>query len=128
MEKEAKQVIVVRVDLDMKKGKLGAQVAHAACAWMTNRMVSEGSGKYSLNASEAEEAWMKGRFTKICLKVESEQELMEVYGKAKAAGLEANLITDAGLTVFKGPTKTCLGLGPDWPEKIDEITGKLKLL
>jgi PTH2 family peptidyl-tRNA hydrolase len=53
---------------------------------------------------------------------------MEIYNKAKEAGLEVHIITDSGRTEFKEPTKTCLAIGPDLSEKIDTITGHLKLL
>lgn len=54
---------------------------------------------------------------------------MEIHDKAVAAGLEVHLITDSGRTEFHGqPTRTCLAIGPDLAEKIDEITGHLQLL
>ena len=72
---------------------------------------------------------MKGSFAKVCVRVNSEEELMDIHDKAKAAGLEVHLITDSGRTEFKGvPTKTCLAIGPDEAEKIDTITGELTLL
>ena len=83
--------------------------------------------------SKEELEWMvevpgEKSFAKIVLQVESEEELVEIYEKAKAAKLEAHLITDSGATEFHGvPTKTCVGIGPDQAEKIDEITGHLKL-
>jgi peptidyl-tRNA hydrolase, PTH2 family len=67
--------------------------------------------------------------TKICVRVDSESELLEIARKAEDAGLTVHVITDAGHTEFGGvPTKTCLAIGPDEDEKIDAITGHLKLL
>jgi PTH2 family peptidyl-tRNA hydrolase len=61
--------------------------------------------------------------------VDSEEELMEIHDKAVAAGLEVHLITDSGRTEFHGePTRTCLAIGPDEADRIDDITGHLQLL
>ena len=58
----------------------------------------------------------------------SEAELLAVYEKALEAGLAAHLITDRGLTEFGGiPTRTCLGIGPDYDDLIDPVTGDLEL-
>jgi len=83
--------------------------------------------------SKAELEWMievpgEKSFAKIVLQCDSEEELIKIYEKAKAAGLESHLIIDSGATEFHGiPTKTCVGIGPDEAEKIDAITGSLKL-
>ena len=76
-----------------------------------------------------ERAWIEGPFAKVCVRVDSEAELLDVYEQAQAAGLRANLITDSGRTEFHGqPTPTCLAIGPDDAEKIDSVTGELELL
>jgi PTH2 family peptidyl-tRNA hydrolase len=131
----AKQVIVMRNDLGMRKGKTIAQGAHAATAWLSNlarieiAAGSKGLRPYFTPFSEAQESWLRGRFTKICVYVTSEEELMSIYEQAKEAKLLVELITDAGFTEFGGvPTKTCLAIGPDWNEKIDAVTGDLPLL
>jgi len=79
--------------------------------------------------TQAQQSWIADSFTKICCRVDSEEELLDVYMKAIEAGLETHLITDNGRTEFHGqPTKTCLAIGPDEAEKIDQITGHLQLL
>ena len=141
-----KQVIVMRTDTDppMRKGKMVAQGAHAALSFLTRRIQDLRDGlrmpdqfqKYGdfdlwgyLGLTPDMQEWIYGNFAKVCVRVDSEAELMEIYGKAKAAGVEAHLITDSGLTEFGGvPTKTCLALGPAASDKIDPITGHLKLL
>ena len=81
------------------------------------------------NISQAEKDWFSGDFTKVCLYVNSEEELDDIYNKAKDAGLNVCEIIDNGLTEFHGvKTKTCLAIGPDLSDKIDPITGNLKLL
>ena len=71
---------------------------------------------------------MNGNHRKVTVQVESEAELDAIYQKATEARLEVHLVVDAGLTEFGGvSTKTCLAIGPDLDEKIDPITGSLKL-
>ena len=119
-----KQVIVIRRDLKMRRGKEIAQGAHASCSWLTRRIQKGGKIKFSV----AETQWLTGSFAKVCVKVDSEEALIDVYKKAKAANLEVHLITDSGKTEFGGvPTKTCLAIGPDEVSKIDAITGNLVL-
>lgn len=73
--------------------------------------------------------WIEGIFTKICVSVDSEEELLEIYNKAKDSGLMCSLIQDVGLTEFGGvPTYTCCAIGPNWDTEIDPITSHLKLL
>lgn len=124
-----KQVIVVRADLKdtngrkVRTGKLIAQGGHAAIAWMINQRLENGT------PSVAQKQWMYGLQKKICLQVDSEDALLDVYERAKLAGLETHMIIDAGLTEFGGvPTRTCLAIGPNHDEDIDKITGDLKLL
>lgn len=121
-ERDVKQVIVIRKDLKMRRGKEIAQGAHAAMMWLAER-VRDGVAMLS----EPEAKWINGSFKKICVKVESEEELLAIFQDAKGKGLMARLVTDAGLTEFKGvPTKTCIAIGPDWADKIDPVTGKLE--
>lgn len=113
-----KQVIVVRKDLKMRKGKIAAQVAHGAMGavlpYLDDPRVTE---------------WLNGIFTKICVSCDSEEELLQLEQQAKDAGLITCLITDSGLTEFHGvPTKTVLAIGPDEDDRINVITGDLKLL
>jgi len=88
------------------------------------------TGSVSLNDFSAnEQAWLTGAFAKVCCRVNSEEELMEIREKALEAGLVVHLITDSGKTEFHGqPTNTCLAIGPDDVQKIDAITSHLQLL
>ncbi len=112
-----KQVLLIRKDLKMRRGKEIAQGAHA-------------SMKATLENMDDPRVieWLSGRFAKIALVVDSEEELLALYDKAKEADMVAALITDSGKTEFHGvPTNTVVAIGPDQPEKIDAITGHLKL-
>jgi len=111
-----KQVILVRQDLKLPKGKLSVQVAHASV---------EGVLKSS---DKKVSAWRKEGMPKIVLKVKDEKGLLSYLQKAKDVGLVTALITDAGKTVVAPGTRTCGAIGPDEEEKIDVVTGKLPLL
>lgn len=138
--KPPKQVIVMRKDLNMRKGKMVAQGAHASMKALLHGMdkiYHEGFGdkgtlfSYTLTdrVESAMGKWLDGAFTKICLSVDSEAELDEIVKKARDVGLLCSVIIDNGATEFNGvPTKTCCAIGPWDAEQIDEITGHLKLL
>jgi PTH2 family peptidyl-tRNA hydrolase len=75
------------------------------------------------------QAWINGSFAKVCVRCNSEAELIAIHDKAMEMGLEVHLITDSGRTEFHGkPTRTCLAIGPDDAAKIDQVTGHLELL
>lgn len=134
---DVKQVIVMRKDLNMRKGKMVAQGAHASMAVILN-MMSKSPGEridgskftvMSLYAEGYVDAWLSGKFAKICVSVDTEEELLAVYNGALNEGIPAALITDAGFTEFNGvPTNTCCAIGPWRREDLDKITGHLKLL
>jgi len=123
-----KQVIVLRHDLKMRRGKQIAQGAHASMSFLTRRLQSQGTISID-DFSPNEQAWIMGAFAKVCVRCNSEEELMAIHDKAKEMALEVHLITDSGKTEFHGqPTRTCLAIGPDEVEKIDPVTGHLELL
>jgi PTH2 family peptidyl-tRNA hydrolase len=116
-----KQAIVLRKDLNMRKGKMVAQGAHASMA----AVLDDG---LVIDHPYIRE-WLEGLFTKICLSVPDEDSLLEIHGQALDAGLPCSLIQDSGLTEFGGvKTYTAVAVGPGPREEIDKITGDLKLL
>lgn len=134
-EVTVKQVIVMRKDLGMRKGKMIAQGSHASMQFLLrnrdrlcynlrtekNQMVSD--------FSHVERQWLEGAFTKICVSVNSEEELLDIHDLAVSNNLESHLIRDNGATEFNGEkTFTCCAIGPDYDYLIDKITGRLKLL
>lgn len=127
MTSEPKQVILWRKDLKVHKGKIAAQCAHAAMKDLLDKIVNADQTKSPMAFDEAEKMWYFKRFKKIVLGVENEAELEIIYIKAKLAGLRVHMIVDAGLTEFNGvTTKTCVAIGPHFPEEIDPHTGHLK--
>lgn len=111
-----KQVILIRMDLKLPNGKAMSQTAHASVGAMIK------SHKDDIDK------WKKHGMKKIILKVKDEEEILEYKQKAEDAGLVTSLVEDAGHTVVEPGTITCLGIGPDKEEKIDKITGKLKMV
>lgn len=123
-----KQVIVIRRDLKMRRGKEIAQGSHASMAFLSLLARQSVESKSPIKLSEEINQWIVGRFTKVCLQVPDEPSLLAIAEEAKKAGLECHVITDSGLTEFNGiPTNTCLAIGPADSEKIDQVTGKLSL-
>jgi len=124
----------MRKDLGMRKGKMIAQGAHASMAAIlslseNSRYEAENKQYLKLELDDRSRAWLTGNFKKVCVYVNSEEELLALYAKAKEAGIITALITDSGLTEFNGvPTNTCIAVGPDFEEKVDTITGGLPLL
>lgn len=111
-----KQVILVRQDLKLPKGKLAAQAAHASVEAVLK------------SDSDLVKRWRAEGMAKIVLKVKDENELVKYFQQAKEEGLAVSLITDAGRTVIAPGTRTCVGIGPEEGEKIDSVTGELPLL
>lgn len=141
-----KQIIVVREDLNMSRGKLASQAAHASMKALVDAMKridmkqaieTEDGLDYEtrpamyLDLDEDKElkAWLEGSFTKIVVFVKSEEKLMQLYDKVQKAGLRVSLIIDNGTTEFGGvKTKTCIAIGPHEAERIDPFTKKYPLL
>lgn len=114
-----KQVMVVRTDLKMGKGKIASQVAHASLtsALQVKRLKPEWFDE-----------WISKGQEKVVLKVNNEDELLEILNKARSKGLIAVEVRDRGYTQVPAGSLTCVGIGPAPEDLIDEVTGKLKLL
>lgn len=110
-----KQVVVLRKDLKISFGKAIAQACHASL------------GSYKKTSKKIVEKWNEFGAKKVILKVSSRKKLLEIYEKAKKRKLPCFLVKDAGLTELRKGTITALAIGPYKEEKIDEVTGKLKL-
>ena len=118
----------MRKDLGMRKGKMIAQGAHASLAVLL-RDATIADDRVTIELDAATAAWLGGRFTKVCVAVDSEAALDAIVERARAAKLPCALITDAGVTEFHGvATKTCCAIGPAWSDEVDAVTGTLPLL
>lgn len=130
---DTKQVIILRKDLKMRRGKSVSQGCHASMKAILDsgyvQRDDNGLPCYIIPMQPEVDDWLAGIFTKICVSVNSEEELLSVYEQALEAGLVCSLIKDAGLTEFGGvPTYTAVAIGPAKNEDIDKITSNLKLL
>ncbi len=132
---ETKMVITIRKDLNMRSGKIAAQVAHASMKVLLDRMSRMPNGTnrsvWTLGLSHKDPmySWLDGSFAKIVTYVNSKEELLVLRDNAVSIYIPTALIVDSGRTEFHGePTVTALAIGPDKIEKIDKVTGDLPLL
>ena len=135
-----KQVIVMRTDLNMRKGKMAVQAAHAAIGSVFEQDIHSRMNRYfprlfRLFASSREELerqmfwnWYENGMPKICVGIPSEEGLIDVISKAKNLGLRVTTVNDAGKTELEPGTLTCCAIGPNTTEMVDRVTGGLKLL
>ena len=111
-----KQVIVVNEALRLPRGKLAAQVAHAAL------------GAFLTSDASQRTVWLTEGMPKIVVGCGSDEELLALEGRARGAGIATFLVRDAGRTVVVEGTLTCLGLGPAEDTVLDGVTGALRLV
>ena len=136
----AKQMIVIRRDLHMRKGKIAAQAGHACVEAVLMALAREErlsdvvitdnvvTLRENCRQPTALSDWFEKGVAKICVYVDSEEALLAIDRQAKEAGILSALICDAGMTEFHGePTYTCLAFEPRYPDEVDPITGALPL-
>jgi len=111
-----KLALVVRTDLGMGRGKIAAQVAHAAVAAVLA----------SRDADLA--AWLGQGQPKVVLKVPTGEQLLDLARQARADGLTVEVVRDAGRTQVAPGTPTCCAVGPADSERVDKVTAGLSLL
>lgn len=113
-----KQVLVVRLDLDMGRGKAAVQCAHAAVS-------------AAEEARNHENSWWKGWMNegqlKVAVKVPDLDSVLDLERKGRSKGIPVYLVRDRGLTQVPPGTVTCLGIGPAPAEIVDSLTGNLAL-
>ena len=114
-----KQVIAVRTDLGMSRGKMAVQVAHGSISAAEKARVSH---------QEVWRAWFHEGQKKVAVKVSSEEEIMGLRRLAIIHTLPFAVIRDAGMTELPPGTITVIGIGPAKSEDVDKVTGDLKLL
>ena len=136
----AKQIIVMRRDLKMRKGKIAAQAGHACVEAVLMAIAREGRGadvratdRWAwLEHAEGDTSpltdWFDAGVAKVCVYVDSEEELLDLAEQGREQGFAVALVRDAGMTEFHGePTYTCLAFEPLPAEQIDPLTGDLPL-
>lgn len=136
----AKQVIVMRRDLKMRKGKIAAQAGHACVEAVLRALTRDGllsrlaftENGMALAADVPQDLpvvrWFADGEAKICVYVDGEEALLALHRRVTEAGYIAALIQDAGCTEFHGqPTFTCLAIEPLPRPVVDPFTGDLPL-
>lgn len=114
-----KMVFCVRTDLKMQTGKIAAQVGHATLGGY-----KAARRKHASNLR----AWERQAQPKITLQVPSAAMLQQLERNAKALNLTTFVVRDAGRTQIAAGSITVLAVGPGDADKINQVTGKLKLL
>jgi PTH2 family peptidyl-tRNA hydrolase len=129
-----KQVIAIRTDLNMRKGKMVAQGCHCSMKVFFDRFnyfnrIGEDPAYIDMSLTPAMEEWYRGAFTKVVVGVDSEEAIYDLAKKAEELNIPHAVIIDNGFTEFHGnKTTTCIAIGPEYSEKIDQITKDLKLI
>ena len=114
---EIKQVILVRNDLGMGKGKIAAQACHA----------SLGAFKKAIKQDlDTVRKWDQEGEAKIVLKVDLKT-MIKFKGWADDEGIPSYMVQDAGRTQLEPGTKTALAIGPAEAEKL-KPTEELQLM
>lgn len=122
---DVKMVIVIRRDLNMRKGKMCAQAGHASLMFVRDYLLK---GR-KIDEDSIVGQWLFRSQAKIVVGCDDEKQLNDLVQKARNQGLMVHVVTDAGNTEFHGePTVTCAALGPARKDQLDKITGDLKLL
>lgn len=116
---ELKQVIIIRNDIKMSRGKIVAQGSHASLM-----SYFEAEKKHKDLAKE----WIDTGEKKIVLKVDDETALKRLYEAFKYKNIPCAIVTDAGLTELPPGTVTALGIGPWKNSELNTLTSSLKLL
>lgn len=119
-----KQTILIRKDLKMRRGKEIAQGSHASNEFLVSQLRTSSE----LHIDEATRQWIDAGMAKVCLQVNSEEQLLDYHQRALQLGLKSALIRDSGRTEFNGvPTYTACAIGPESASAIDELTHDLSL-
>ena len=114
-----KMVFVINHELKMGKGKIAAQVGHAAV---------KATLKSGEKRPELLDAWLSTGQKKICVKADNARHIEQIEQQAKQRNVLSSKIHDAGHTQIPAGSLTVLVLGPDEDDMLDELTGALKLL
>ncbi|KAF0890705.1 hypothetical protein E2562_004207 [Oryza meyeriana var. granulata] len=113
-----KMVLVVRNDLKMGKGKIAAQCSHATLGLFK---------KLQQRAPKSLRRWERCGQVKVVVKIESEEDMLVLQGRAKSLNLPTHITIDAGRTQIAPNSRTVMAiLGP--ADMVDDVTGSLKLL
>ena len=118
IDSPVKLVLVINNDLKMGKGKIAAQAGHASVS---------ATMKAGEKSPSTLDSWLKSGQKKVCLKTNYD-DLIDLENEAKSIGIQTIRINDAGKTQIPSGSLTVIAFGPDDEEKLEQLTGHLKLL
>lgn len=124
--KNVKQVIVVRKDLKLRKGKIASLAAHAAMQFILDNNESERPDELQVKLSQQEIQWLKGSFDKDVLGVDSQDALSDMVLRAEINGINVYSIFDKSKKPDEGPQLVCAAFGPDEEDQLEQVVGNLK--
>lgn len=122
-----KQVIVVRTDLNMRKGKLASQVAHAAMKFLLDANDSSRNDILNIELTTFESDWLVSGDIKV-VGIKSQDALLDLILRAQLEGVEVQPNVDNSVELDGVNILTCAAFGPHDSDTLDKITGHLKLL
>ena len=112
-----KMVLMIRGDIKMSKGKVLAQISHAVVSATVKAYTS----------TNIFYKWQADGEKIVILKVPNLKTLLTIMNIATRKKVQNGFVIDAGLTELKEGTITIGYVGPDYDNKIDKLTGQLKL-
>ncbi|CAH0548901.1 unnamed protein product [Brassicogethes aeneus] len=115
---EYRLIMGVRNDLKMQKGKVAAQCGHAAVAAYAKALKQK---------PKVLKNWLRYGSTKIAVRLDSEEELINLDKIARQNDVLSSIVRDAGHTQVAPGSKTVIAIGPAPKSVLDSITGHLKL-
>jgi PTH2 family peptidyl-tRNA hydrolase len=124
--KNVKQVIVVRKDLRLRKGKIASLASHAAMQFILDNNESDRPDELQVKLSQQEVEWIKGTFDKDVLGIDSHDALIDMVLKAELNGVNVYSIFDKSKKPDEGPQLVCAAFGPDEEDQLAQIIGSLK--
>lgn len=124
-----KQVIVMRKDLNMRKGKMCAQAAHASIEVFLKLVKERTKNSITIEINSDMDEWLETGTTKIVVGCNNISDIFDIQKLCKDKKVPYATIEDYGKTEFKGkPTITCIAVGPAKEEIVDSITSSYSLL
>lgn len=122
---DVKQVIVVRRDLNMKRGELAQEVALASMQFLVDNNEAERGDEIMVKLSPAEAEWLMSGSLSSVVGCDSADALHDLIFQADLADVEVHT---SSIDVDGAPTLTCAAFGPCTADELDRIVGNLKLI
>ena len=128
MKSHIKQVILLRRDIRLRRAEAAALAAKASMSFISEGNESDRSDVVQIELSGIEAEWLLGNSTRIVLGVSSEDAIRKLLLKAEIQGISTyEILGSTSGKIDEGMQIIAASLGPDEGDKLDAITGNLKL-